>query len=533
MKEIFKIIEDDYELILFREKGNFLYAKRKNGKLSFSLSEEEIKLLKQVLIKLLPSKNLLALGKLKFLGKNYEYYYDFSNGRYHFFLENTNKLPELKDYIALNKFLNKKFSYIALEEDIKEIEIEEDDDEEIEENSRMETLVKIGKRMITVLIVLNSLFTLDIALLKFGPEKYRAYDYLAKAKIANLFSELDDKFFSKPLTFSEIEEAIQENPNLTSEEKEFYLSDKSFLESQLPYINREDYLDTLKKIYIVYNSGSNGYVEGCYHHTGPDKYGIEIYNAGSFQETEKFKLSHENGHTVSDKEALMDDDTQIFFPFYEILNRQIKNEYKSVGQLRSEGFDSSYDWLESYFNRMARLFSEETLRKFHAVPYAKYLIEELLEIKPDIDLAYDLFHNLYFYDSAYKALLGDYRYAPLQSREEWVDTYNEVVGNLTSILKQYYEVKFKNSIESGDDLEILYLYDREKALAIIKEGDERFKDMSLKEMTKRTSITSWPYYFNKENPHTLNIAISLPNEKGYVSINLTNYKKNFAEGAKK
>ena len=85
MQKIFSFENEGEELILLYDKGKFVYAKKQNNNLVFTLNHEERKLIKQVFIKLLPSKNLIFMGIFKFHHKRYQHYYDFSNGRHFFY----------------------------------------------------------------------------------------------------------------------------------------------------------------------------------------------------------------------------------------------------------------------------------------------------------------------------------------------------------------------------------------------------------------------------------------------------------------
>ncbi len=504
MQKVLSFKDDDKELILFLDNKKLCYGKKIKSKISYDLDTNEIKLIKKVLRRFLPSDYLIDMGEISFENKKIKTYFDYESGRYHFY--HNEKLPTLDEFIKLNKMYNQReeFVYEDSNDDLDKDFLDSLDDENSKEDYILEK-IKVGEKYIKVIFSLTLIYLLNFILINYGPTTYGALSYQAKNKILNAIERVTD-FSSNDLTSKKVIETINQNPNLTEEEKEFYLRELDFIEDQAPYIDQSDFLDTISKLDIVYNQNASDdkNVGGSWN----KEYRVNIYATNGYSNASKIKLRHELYHTVTQKEAIDDSKNTFVIPFYEILNRQMGNEYEGGSVLNPEAYDSSYAWLEEYFYRIARLFKPETLRKFHAVPNHEYLISELVEIIKDVDKAYQLFDALYQYDHAYKAI--EFRHQKLleiKSLTDWEETLRESRQKLDSLIKEYYDAKFKDVSNYQNDLEYIYLYDKTLALKMINE-DINYKD-EFSYMKENSYIVKGPNYFNLEDTDFV-IAIPRP-----------------------
>jgi len=482
MKKILEFNYKDKKLVLFINKSNLIYQKVKKGVLTNNLEKDELELINKVLIKLIPSKNIKNLGYIKYDNKKINYLYDLDNNFYIFHEDNKITL----DCLVLNKIFNNQDEYLVLkdEEDSKDLDF-------IRRN------VKVGKLVLSVLISSSLLLSSSMIWIKGGQKVINLIDYY-KAEYA--YQEGVLEYNDRQIELDEIINAINNNVNLTNEEKKFFLSKSKFFIDNLEYFDYYTVIDNLKRLKIQYIEETKGGTYGEFTVNGNNRGLIKIYGVTSFKDTSKYALSHEFLHAFT-KYNLVDN------YFYEILNVVLNNEYFGDD---TNLYDNGYEVLREYFYIMAELVDARVLRKYHANNDINYLKNDLIEIIPDFDMATDLLNNLNIICKI--EMLKNTDYSKYLKLEQELKMKKQQV--MTS-LKTYYEVKYQTSIEN--DLNILFWFDYSKCSVEIA-NKLNFDDNTLRCVDDYVRIKQFKKIFNKTGND--NLVLSLASK---VEENTRNY----------
>ena len=108
---------------------------------------------------------------------------------------------------------------------------------------------------------------------------------------------------------------------------------------------------------------------------------------------------------------------------------------------------------------MLDLFDSETLKAYHAHPDLQMLIDSLMNIIPDEDMAYNLLNDFNDYFLACKGYYDiDKKLFDYKSKDEFFEDMCILTPLLKENLKKYWELKHSKSISS--DPFIYYLYNK-------------------------------------------------------------------------
>lgn len=437
-----KIISFEYnncEYILFYDK-ELICGKNINGKLSFDLTQDEKDLVFSVYSKVVPTDNLKKLRNVTIHKKVFQHFFDLTN-RLHVFYDEFNNIPKLEDFIILNKLYNNQKQYFeSIKKDKKALK-EEKDANYIRRN------VSVYKRNKKEKICVNIFLSLCLI--------YTGFVHLQRVpKIANVI-QIETGLYKQyeSLNENDIINAINNNPNLSNEEKKYLSSFNDFFTDMLPYWDYSDVMDSLSKMTINYTPESASKVNGTW---DPIFRQISIYESTKLTKDNIGSLRHEFFHTTTSKAASLG--ITIDDGFYELLNRVMDDEYSYLDSTCIE-YDYGYNYIEEIGYIMLDLFDSETLKAYHAKPDLQMLIDSLMNIIPDEDMAYNLLNDFNDYFLACKGYYDiDKKLFDYKSKDEFFEDMCTLTPLLKENLKKYWELKHSKSISS--DPFIYYLYNK-------------------------------------------------------------------------
>ena len=252
-----------------------------------------------------------------------------------------------------------------------------------------------------------------VLVIKYIPDKTK---FIIKYNIEKNFS-----YANSNQEITKIEEAIQNNKSLSSEEKEIISNDlKTEILENIEYINIDKCAKRIRSLKIIYPTeyNSSKKIEDILEPAGSYS---KFLNKISIHEKDDEIYMHEFNHLISENRISSFFDIDLLS---EIVNEHFAREYTSDSNL--EG----YNEYMFYSYAIAKLLPEEKIREYKFTENQSILVLSLLEIDDDIDKAYEFFEAINLFDSSKK----------------FHDIYN-----------YYYKKKY--GIEIKDDIEmLLYFY---------------------------------------------------------------------------
>ncbi|MBQ8473204.1 MAG: hypothetical protein IJ501_06850 [Bacilli bacterium] len=482
MKEILNFIDEGIQLCLFINNGNLVYGKRLDDKISYDITDNQRELIKNVFYSLLPSNIIKDLGYIKYNNKSIKHLYDLNNN-YHIFYEDNYQITE--DILNLNSLFNNQEEYLA--------SYNKKNSFKRSESRYTRRRVKIKDKVIPVLVLSTSLILMTLLSI----EGIKRIDFSIQNYKEN---ELVSKYQDNDVKLEDIIQFINSNPNLTNEEKEFFLSCPEYFQDNLEYFDYYTLVNNLSNIYINYiNDPSNDGFSGDYTYYGKNKNRIRIYESTDFTNCKKSALSHEYLHSFTNH-SLQDN------YFYEIVNVIFNNEY--FGSDSELFYDSSYPTLRKYFYIIAEIIDPNILRQYHANNDINYLIEELIKIIPDRDLATNLFLNIDFIFRIDLLKETD----PIEY-EKYKEEYKLKKQEVDNLLKQYYEIKYQSSIENN--INVFYWFNQNVAVTKIA-AELNLDRTAILNADNFTAIKQFKKVFNKDDNDNDNLILYIPN--GYKEV---------------
>lgn len=389
MKEI--IASTTYEnknLIIYKDQNQICFGKLENNQIITSLTLEEQEVLKNVYQQItIDKQNSLDCGTFKIQGKQIKIYYCKTSNLYYFYeiINNKLQIPEQKLLTELNIYYNNEQETLYHIDDILERcnNLEKLEDTPNYAKKSFNKTIKLYMATLSVILAGNVVFQ-ELPVLNY--ELY--YHTTPKIKV-----EQEEQY-----SFSKIKQAIETNPNLTEEEKSYFLLLQQELKENQAYISQERICKILNDIKIKYHdkyheinvdSGKMG-VAGLYH---PRLNKIDLYKL-NISETPKV-LFHEINHSLTDFNNQFQDDSLLSNPNYllETTNELFTTEYfEEIAQ--SNPFPIS-DWI-AYYDQMVVMYplceilDDKTIRNYKFNGKVNVILEELLSIDPDMSKAANL-----------------------------------------------------------------------------------------------------------------------------------------------
>lgn len=424
MKELIKFEYLDNKLGLITENSKLIFIKYVDDYVvSYDVSSKEKEIIKEVIYELLPSNNINNLGDINFFNKDFLHLYDYDK-KFHIFCDKNYNINN--NCILLNHIFNNQEEYVTL--------LKSNNYMKRSQSRYIKRKVKIKDKIISVVALSAFLLTLSI-----GAYKGIAWINYYKEKNRYTTGILENE--NRQITIQDIENVILENSKLTTEEKELFLENKSFIYDNLEYLDYYSVINNLNNLYVEYIK-SPSEIEGMYGDltkTGTYSGRIRIYNAKNFKQAPRYALTHEFLHAF----------TTNYNPYnylYEGLHVIFNNEYFSNNE--NTIYDNGYYTIRNYIYILCELLDEEVLKKYHADDNIDYLVNELIKIIPDREKAIQLITNI---DSICR----------LEIVGANSETIKKIHQDIKNLLKEYYYAKYQISIE--DNNYILFLFNPQNA----------------------------------------------------------------------
>ena len=440
-----------YVVYLKNNKLSFGYFN--NNKICNDLSLDELESITAIYNLLVgDSKDLIKLSSTKINNSLITFFYNPINKLYSFYEVNDNKyqLPDSDTIIKLNMIFNNHSGVLYNNKQNK--------DEKI-----YKIVIKKGTKVIVV-------FTLASLLLSYLPampsnEALFNIDY----SIDNIYKDPNLVYDNSSYSFEEIKEAIDNNPNLSEEEKTFLYGLKEEIDENKDYIDINKLKTNLSDLAINYNSCDytdrnklNVFVDyritGSYTYMGTNINQIDLYNefcyhATSFKDANKATLIHEIHHLVNNKSPLLSIpgyEGNIVGTTYSVFDVEANVLNEMVNELFSREYSvnfnepgdfSGYDHLMPVMYALAEIIDTDTLRRYKYNSDDYYINNYFASIGVSNKYVYTLYKDLNLLQSN---VLED---------EERIETSQEVY----QIIKYMYEMKYNHNMED-DLIMISYLY---------------------------------------------------------------------------
>lgn len=469
MREVLNFEDNNILFSLYVKEGKVVYQKQVNENISYELEDNEINLINFVFSSLMPSNNIKDLGIIKYNNKEINHLYDLSN-KFHIFFEGDEEIT--KECLNLNYLFNNQEEYVFFANYNYDRNFS---------NKFVSRKIIIGKKVLSVLISSAFLLTSTMFFIKGGQ---KVYNFVENYR----YNQKVEEYSNREIQMNEIVGAINENPYLTEVEKEFFLSCPSFFEDNIEYFDYYTVLDYLKKLRIEYVPESNldPNIRGQFRTVGPDRGIITIYNATCFEDAPKYVLSHEFLHVFTKYSG-------DYNYIYEGINVVMNNEYYGVLS-NNTIYDNGYKGLMSEIYILCELIDPENLKKYHAENDISCLIDPLMQIIPDYDIAFNLLVNIDFIS---KAELGNTD----GSLDEEIRIKKEEINKT---LRLYFETKYQIQVTS--DNYALFLFNPLNASTKIASELGLDRDCIL-QADELTIIKQYKKVFNKTGNDNLVLSI--------------------------
>ena len=427
MEILLKFKLNDKEYCYYKENDTYKYGYLNEENISTELTQEEIDLIKYVLYKITPSKDIFYYHDILYNGTNYQIFIDKKTGFKIFKPE-----PPREDLIYLNmKYNNLSPDVVYTDADNPE------NNKQPATNKYMKYVIENGSALLAIYI---ASWLVSSTLL--GPFSFNEYEEKISNAIGNAYHETMDnidraKF--KRMTDEQIIESVtsylEANKSLTEEEKSLFLSNPRIFTENKEYIDFLHLLDNFENMTIRYQDEPAIPTEkeaataaGAW---SPSTKEI-IISTGTTQDGKQRKtvMTHELCHTFS-----------VFGNYTPAIQEPLNSEFN----INYFGNDFSYIEERKNLNALAHIIGKEPLRKYQFHADDDIIIEELMKIIDDKELALKLIN--YMQDS--KEAYGDNR---LDERKE----YQKEIKNIFS---KYYQAKYHKNMD--DDLIMTYYFSKD------------------------------------------------------------------------
>lgn len=450
MEMILKFTDNGKEYALFQEGKELKPCLIEGGVYKFNISEEDKSYCLEILEDVKPSNEIIEIAKINRNEKEFVHLVDKKN-LFNIFYEVKNGeyvVPCKEDIVFFNNTFNYQSEYMYLGK------------EEKKDGNFFKRIIKKGKKVLAVLVTSAVLFA--------TPALAHAEDIDPNIPVLNtstysITQDVNSSVIeeSKTITYEEIVSLINNNPNLSQEEKDLILTGKEFFKENCQYFDYDFVKNTLETVKIEYISedkrpGVKGDFHKEYDENGNEEAIIRIYNASSFEDSEKVVITHEICHGFQKFDHSIN-------ALCEFINMTINNEYYGrVNKPSSTAiYDTGYTHLNGYGCALLEIIDNpEFVKKFHAQGSEEMLINELMKIIPDENLAY--------------STLIAYNHINLNDRLDSSSPYIRAIGErdksaatIRENLRKYYLAKTNENIETNPVMQ--FFLDKETFQNEIKE----------------------------------------------------------------
>lgn len=295
---------------------------------------------------------------------------------------------------------------------------------------------------------LGQIFIIIILLLIVsGLTGYIVFD---KVNEKNIEDKSTEEINKEAFDFSKVIDAINNNLNLSEQEKNKILANRTIFEDNFDYYDINVLTKTLKTLKIKYVHDiyvSNKIIKGTY--DSNDNL-ITFYTASSLDDVTDDLFTHEFSHLF---QSLTLDSSDCSF-LVEATNVLANNEYYGT----EPNYDPAYSVQRNCVEMLSLIIGNSAIKKFYNFPSIHIIVDELYKIYPNYEKAYEFVGLLNSYQSLFFISDND---------ENVSKKMEEIEKSIKEMLKFYYKEKYKFSAEN--DLIMLLKLDINKFNMKVKE----------------------------------------------------------------
>lgn len=290
-----------------------------------------------------------------------------------------------------------------------------------------------------------------------GLTGYIVYDKVKEKNIEDKSTEKINKedksteeINKETFDFSKVIDAINNNLNLSEQEKNKILANRTIFEDNFDYYDINVLTKTLKTLKIKYVHDicvSNKIIKGTYDNN--DNL-ITFYTAFSLDDVTDDLFTHEFSHLF---QSLTLDSSDCSF-LVEATNVLANNEYYGT----EPNYDPAYSVQRNCVEMLSLIIGNSAIKKFYNFPSIHIIVDELYKIYPNYEKAYEFVGLLNSYQSLFFISDND---------ENVSKKMEEIEKSIKEMLKFYYKEKYKFSAEN--DLIMLLKLDINKFNMKVKE----------------------------------------------------------------
>lgn len=372
---------------------------------------EELNLIKEIFMRVLPSRKLISIGKVRYKDKTYGIYVDRNNG-YRLFMPND---EDVKDLYLLYNYDRDILYYNGKKRNDKYIK----------------RMITIKNRMISV--------SISILILVYGSLLVSDNNYVRDNHF-DMVVNVDTNNSEKDV-LKKVQKKLDGNEKIDYQEKEFIFESIKIVIDDKNYYDWNYIYKILEDIEIKYVKKHNA--EGALGSYNPFLKEIVCYGVNSFEEVDKGVLRHELRHALT--------------KFKDNYNSFLVEVFTTIYNKDYYGEDSGYNQILHYGRALIEIIGEEPVKKYLEYTDTGNIEKELMKIIDDEEMAIKFLNNLDIYKD--KILEGEYYYNCN------IEFMHSLEYNIYEQYKQYYEAKYGRSM--NNDLIMQYYLDRKMFEALI------------------------------------------------------------------
>lgn len=518
MKEILKFRIQDIEYCVFKHQSSFLCGKRIKNKL-FGVDLKERNLIQQVVRKIFSTQKITFLECLYRKEKTFVHFVNASGFSFFYQLKNNSyKIPSLEDQEELNYLFNHQSCYLASTSVGKE-----------KIANCFERIVRVGKLVLVVSIACCCTFllkgdqiVLDDTINDEVIDVENLENALKETDVENAFPQVNEALTDasvqapsfetevlEQLSLEDIQLLLNSNNKLSFEEKALFLMSPDLFLDNLSFYDTKTLVDRLTNLYVIYEPGfSEDGSQAKFFHEGPYKNAMVVYGAKDFQSANHRMMHHEFCHSLTNYDGM-----DYGVGLYEILNVMMNNEYfgAAAGVYPNDLYDRTYSWLRNEMYFLSEILDVDVLRKYHANANPKIIMDALMEIVPNEEMARRFFADFDFINLYHRNLLSE--------SEDYTLTYEEKRRDLLELLTFYYQTKYQKTVQ--DNLVLMFYLDPEGVLSSVKES-VKMDQYSKEEFEHLTHVSRYKNYLNNSymegNDLVLDVCTKMDAEYAYYSL---------------
>lgn len=452
--KIIKLLEivDKKIYVVYLNNDNICLGYMEKDKLVNNLSSFEIDKIKTIYNFLVGnSKDLVNLSSTEINNSLISFFYNPKNRLYSFYEIKNNQYTNL-DFNLVSK-LNNIFNH----QDYKLYQNKNNIN-----NQKFKIVLKTSFGLITV-------FVLSGLVLSYLPNMPQSeVSFKIDYAIDNIYKDANYLEKNNNYSFDDLKESIDNNDNLTEDEKMFLYNLKDEIDENINYIDIEQVKKNLNELKINYNVKSeedskfeenliSSNIQGSYTIIGRDRNIIDLYDnsfsyKADFSLSDKATLIHELNHLLCKRPEILYDksfsgdikgciikNTNIYNNVLaEMVNEMFAREYSTYcGNINFSG----YDELMPVMYALAEIIDEDTLRRYKFDNDDYYINNYFKSLGIDDKYIYTLYKDL--------NLIKSNTLEPTEKKYVYQEVYN--------IISLMYQKKYDDNMES-DMVMLAYFY---------------------------------------------------------------------------